>query len=192
MQNMWQMDHLYGMPHMINMQNMCPMMNMKQMCPMMNTEGMYPLTNMQDMFPMPNIQSMYRMMDMKDDESQFPIPMLAELQQISPDKIEISYDRDVDVIKAMNPTNYWVQDTMNVMPEGIATLGREDSVNSGNSLTTSMARIEPKSGSAKTFIITFDGIIPKGIKYKLIICYVTVKGAPPYSGDNGMATFIGK
>lgn len=30
------------------------------------------------------------------------------------------------------------------------------------------------------------------IIHLLIICYVTVEGAPPYSGDNGMATFVGK
>ena len=55
-----------------------------------------------------------------------------------------------------------------------------------------MVKIEPKNGSAKTFILTFNQNIPRGAEYKLIICYVTVKGAPPYSGDNGMATFIGK
>lgn len=54
-----------------------------------------------------------------------------------------------------------------------------------------MVSIEPKSGSTKTFILTFNGAIQRGSEYMLIICYVTVKGAPPYSGDNGMATFTG-
>jgi hypothetical protein len=34
--------------------------------------------------------------------------------------------------------------------------------------------------------------MPSGAAYKLIICYVTVNGAPPYSEDNGMATLIDK
>ena len=131
-------------------------------------------------------------MDIEDEERQFPIPMLTKLDQISPNKIQISYDRDVDIMLGMNPTNYWVQDTMNVIPQGIATLGSEDNVNDRNSLTSNLAKIEPMDGSAKTFIITFNRSIPRGAEYKLIICYVTVKGAPPYSGDNGMATFIGK
>jgi len=55
-----------------------------------------------------------------------------------------------------------------------------------------MVRIEPKNGSAKIFVLTFNRSIPRGAEYMLIICYVTVKGAPPYNGDNGMATFIGE
>ncbi|HEY8891771.1 MAG TPA: hypothetical protein VIM70_16150 [Clostridium sp.] len=120
------------------------------------------------------------------------IPMLAKLEQLAPTQIQISYDRDVDVMKGMKPTNYWIKDTMNVIPQGIATLGRNDSVNAGNSLTGSKVRIDSKNGSAKTFILTFNRAIPSGAEYMLIICYVTVKGAPPYSGDNGKATFIGK
>ncbi|WP_242948432.1 hypothetical protein [Clostridium frigidicarnis] len=55
-----------------------------------------------------------------------------------------------------------------------------------------MVEINSKDGSAKTFIVTFSQDVPKGEEYKLIICYVTVEGAPHYSGDNGMATFVGK
>ena len=63
-------------------------------------------------------------MDMQDDKRQFPIPMLVKLEQISPNQIQISYDRDVDMKLGMKPTNYWVQDTMNARPQGIATLGK--------------------------------------------------------------------
>jgi len=192
MQGMYPIMNMQGMYPMMNMQGMYPMMNMQGMYPMMDMQGMYPMMNMQGMYPMMDMQGMYPMMDMQDDERQFSIPMLAKLEQISPNKIQISYDRDVDVMLGMKPTNYWIQDTMNVIPEGIGTLGRNDTVNAGNSLTRSMAKIEAMNGSAKTFIITFNGVIPKGAEYRLIICYVTVKGAPPYSGDNGMATFIGK
>jgi hypothetical protein len=80
----------------------------------------------------------------------------------------------------------------NAKPKHIATLGKNDKVNESNSLTDELVKIKSKDGSAKTFILTFNQDIPKGEEYKLIICYVTVKGAPPYSGDNGMATFVGK
>lgn len=129
---------------------------------------------------------------MENDNNRLSIPMLISLEQLSPNQIQISYDIDVDVRFGMKSTNYWIKDTMSVIPEGIATLGRNDSVNAGNSLTNSDVKIDSKNGSAKTFILTFNQDIPRGSEYMLIICYVTVKGAPPYSGDNGMARFTGR
>jgi hypothetical protein len=125
-------------------------------------------------------------------DKKFPIPMLVKTEQISPNQIQISYDRDVDMELGMKATNYWIQDTMNDVPKGIATLGKNDKVNSKNSLTDNKVKIESKNDSAKTFVLTFNQDIPKGAEYKLIICYVTVEGAPAYNGDNGSATFVGK
>jgi len=123
---------------------------------------------------------------------QLPIPRLVKLDQISPNQIEISYDRDVDLKLGTKSTNYWVQDALNPLPKGIATLGKNDKVNSRNSLTDNLVKIEPQNGSSKTFILKFKQPIPSGGNYKLIICYVTVPGAPAYGGDNGMASFVGK
>lgn len=125
-------------------------------------------------------------------EKEYPIPKLARVRQISPNQIEISYDMNVDKNLGTKATNYWVQDTKNVKPKYIATLGKDDKVNSSNSLTDELVKIAPKDGSAKKFILTFNQDIPKGEEFKLIICYVTVEGAPPYTGDNGAATFVGK
>ncbi|MDU4891676.1 MAG: hypothetical protein E6344_14930 [Clostridium sp.] len=126
------------------------------------------------------------------NEAEFPIPKLVKLDQISPNQIQISYDMDVDMALGTTSTNYWIQDTKNDKPQYIATLGKNDKVNASNSLTDDLVKINSKDGSSKTFILTFSQDIPKGKEYKLIICYVTVKGAPPYSGDNGSATFTGK
>ncbi len=123
---------------------------------------------------------------------EFPIPKLVKVEQISPNQIQVSYDMDVDTELGTKPTNYWIQDMKNVKPKYIATLGKNDKVNANNSLTDNLVKINSKDGSAKTFILTFSQDIPRGEEYKLIICYVTVKGAPPYSGDNGTATFVGK
>lgn len=120
------------------------------------------------------------------------IPKLTGITQISPNQIEITYDRDVDVSLGIKATNYWVQDLVNKTPEGIASLGKDEKINSKNSLTENEVRIEPKEGSQRIFVMTFSRNIPKGAEYRLIICYVTVPGAPPYSGDNGMMTFVGK
>lgn len=127
-----------------------------------------------------------------ENNKELDIPKLAKLEQISPNQIQISYDMDVDMNLGTKATNYWVQDTKNVKPKHIATLGKNDKVNANNSLTDNLVKINSKDGSAKTFVLTFNKDIPKGEEYKLIICYVTVKGAPPYNGDNGAATFVGK
>ncbi|MBU3099623.1 MULTISPECIES: hypothetical protein [Clostridium] len=188
-------DHMQGMPQMSNMcqfsqtngmSGMLQMMYMQSMYNMMCMQNMYYMMNM---YPMMNMDGMGQMMGMN---MQFPIPKLVKLEQISSTQIQITYDRDVDVELGMKPTNYWIKDIMNSSPQGIATLGRNDNVNAGNSLTSSMVKINSMNGSAKTFILTFNQLIPRGAEYMLIICYVTVKGAPPYSGDNGMAAFIGK
>ena len=193
------MQGMQGMQQMKLMQSMCPMMEMKIMYKMMQNmhqmmQNMYQMSQMQGMQGMQGMNGMsqFSPMNMQEDKVQFPIPMIVKLEQSSPNQIQISYDRDVEIRLGMKPTNYWIKDTMNVRPAGIATLGRNDNVNAENSLTSNMVKIEPKNGSAKTFILTFNRTIPKGAEYMLIICYVTVKGAPPYSGDNGMATFVGK
>lgn len=140
----------------------------------------------------PNLEGYATFVAPIGENKEFPIPKLAKLEQISPNQIQISYDRDVDMKLGTRATNYWVQSTRHARPTGIATLGKDDKVNSTNSLTDKKVKIQSKDGSSKTFILTFDQIIPRGEEYKLIICYVTVEGAPPYSGDNGMATFVGK
>lgn len=127
-----------------------------------------------------------------DKDKEFPIPMLVKVEQISPNQIQISYDRDVDTNLGEKATNYWVQDIANDVPKGIATLGKNDKINAKNSLTNNMVKIEAKEDSARTFILTFNQNIPDGSENKLIVCYVTVEGAPSYNGDNGSATFVGK
>ena len=196
-----QMSGMYGMYQRMDMQSMYKMM--QEMYQMMSMQNMYQMMDRKgSMYGMPQmmgIQSMNPMRGMRndgnmenDDNMRLPIPMLVRLEQISSNQIQISYDMDVDVRLGMKSTNYWIKDTMNVIPKGIATLGMNDSVNARNSLTNSKVRIDSKNGSARTFILTFNQVIPRGAEYMLIICYVTVKGAPPYSGDNGMATFTGR
>jgi len=140
---------------------------------------------------LPALDYSYSSVSLEESIAQ-PIPMLSSLKQISANQIEISYDKDVDVSKGVKATNYWVQDTVNLSPKGIATLGKNEKVNASNSLTDSLVKIQPKDGSSRTFILTFNKNITKGSEYKLIICYVTAPGAAPYSGDNGMMTFVGK
>ncbi|GLC32803.1 hypothetical protein [Clostridium omnivorum] len=127
-----------------------------------------------------------------EEKEESAIPKLVKVEQISPNQIQISYDRDVDKKLGEKSTNYWIQDVMNVTPKGIATLGKNDKVNVNNSLTDKLVKISPKEDSSKVFVLTFNQNIVKGEQYKIIICYVTVEGAPAYNGDNGSAIFIGK
>lgn len=125
------------------------------------------------------------------EKDKYPIPKLIEVHQISSNQIEVKYDMDVNIELGTKSTNYWIQDTMNTKPQSIATLGKDDKVNSNNSLTNKLVKITPNHNSNNTFTLTFNQDIAKCKEFNLIICYVTVKGAPSYKGDNGMIKFVG-
>lgn len=131
-------------------------------------------------------------LDTNQKNEETSIPKLVKVEQLSPNQIQVSYDKDVDVKLGTKATNYWIQDMRNAMPKAIATLGKNDKVNANNSLKDNLVRISQMDGSKNTFILTFSQSIPRGEEYKVIVCYVTVEGAPPYSGDNGMITFVSK
>ncbi|MBB6669551.1 hypothetical protein [Cohnella nanjingensis] len=120
------------------------------------------------------------------------VPMLASLNQISPNQLRVSYDQPVDQAKGMNPTNYWIQSTSERTPTNIATLGMNDTVSKNNSLTAADVTIQAEGSGGQTFVLTFKKKIASGMPFKMIICYVTKPGAPPYSGDNGSAAFVGR
>ncbi|MCK9858982.1 hypothetical protein [Paenibacillus sp. ATY16] len=120
------------------------------------------------------------------------IPMLQSATQLSQNQLQITYDRTVDQAKGVNPSNYWIQSTTEAIPSGIATLGKNDAVGPQNALTANRVTIQPVDAQNKSFILTFMQPITKGMSYKLIICYVTIPGDPPYSGDNGSAMFVGR
>ncbi len=120
------------------------------------------------------------------------IPKLKTLNQVSTNQIEISYDMPVDLAKGEKATNYWIQSVTEEIPSGIATLGKNDKVSASNSLTADKVQIKAKDNEHTTFILTFSQPITPGKEYKLIICYVTIPGGAPYSGDNGSKVFVGK
>ena len=92
----------------------------------------------------------------------------------------------------MTATNYWIQSTTEAVTTGIATLGMNDQVNAGNALTSDKVTIAAADNRNQSFVLTFNQNITQGKSYKMIICYVTVPDAPPYSGDNGSAAFVGQ
>ena len=120
------------------------------------------------------------------------IPKLTTVNQVSANQIEIRYDMPVDLAKGEKATNYWVQSVTQAIPSGIATLGKNDEVSANNSLTANKVQIKVKDNEQTTFTLTFSQPITSGTEYKLIICYVTIPGGAPYTGDNGSKVFIGK
>ncbi|WP_052350482.1 hypothetical protein [Paenibacillus gorillae] len=119
------------------------------------------------------------------------IPMLTGINQVASNQLRVTYDQPVDQVKGINPQNYWVQNTAETMPTNIATLGMNDSVNANNSLTEEKVKIEVSGSTGQEFLLTFNQNIARGMAFKLIVCYVTKPGAPPYSGDNGSIAFVG-
>ncbi|MFF2090573.1 hypothetical protein [Paenibacillus sp. NPDC058174] len=119
------------------------------------------------------------------------IPMLTSVNQLAANQLRITYDQPVDQVKGINPQNYWIQSTAETTPTNIATLGMNDSVNANNSLTGDKVKIEASGSTGQDFVLTFNQNIARGMAFKLIVCYVTKPGAPPYSGDNGSIAFVG-
>lgn len=120
------------------------------------------------------------------------VPMLTGVRQTAVNQIEITYNKKADITKATTPTNYWVQSTKQVKPTGIATLGKGEKISNDNALTAARVVIRPADRSGTKFTLTFRENITPNEEYKLIICYVTVPGGAPYTGDNGSAVFTGK
>ncbi|QJD88019.1 hypothetical protein [Cohnella herbarum] len=129
--------------------------------------------------------------DSQINKRQTDIPMLSELKQLSSNQLQVTYDQPVELSKGIDPKNYWIQSTTEASPTGIATLGVNDTVNPGNSLTSAKVTIRAVGNNNTVFVLTFNQDITKDKAYKMIICYVTKPGAPPYTGDNGSATFVG-
>lgn len=125
------------------------------------------------------------------NQAERQIPMLADLKQVSSNQIMITYDRPVDINAGMKASNYWVQSMTDVSPIGIATLGKNDKVSNQNALSNDKVTIQKIQGNNNSFLLTFKQNITRNKQYKLIICYVTVPGGAPYSGDNGMKVFTG-
>ncbi|GGG54390.1 hypothetical protein [Paenibacillus radicis (ex Gao et al. 2016)] len=119
------------------------------------------------------------------------IPMVTGVNQIAANQLRVTYDQPVDQVKGINPNNYWIQSTTEQTPTNIATLGMNDSVNANNALTAEKVQIQASGNNGQDFILTFNQNIARGMAFKLIICYVTKPGAPPYSGDNGSISFVG-
>ncbi len=119
------------------------------------------------------------------------IPMLISVKQIAYDTLQITFDKPCDVKKATKPSNYWLQDVLNINPTGIASLGEDERLSAENALSADQAIVTPADNSGKVFHIKFSEKIPTGAKYRLIICYITTSGAPEYTGDNGQKVFIG-
>lgn len=130
------------------------------------------------------------------DKEQIAIPIVTSTKQISPNQVQVNYDRDVDIKSGSKPSNYWIQSTSEDKPTGIATLGKNDKVNASNALTSGKVDIKPVEGSKKSFILTFKQNITPKKQYKIIVCYVTIPGATGFTGDNigprGNNTFIGQ
>lgn len=130
------------------------------------------------------------------DKGQIAIPIVTSTKQISPNQVQVAYDRDVDIRSASKPSNYWIQSTNEDKPTGIATLGKNDKVNASNALTSDKVDIKPVDGSKKSFILTFRQNITPKMQYRIIVCYVTIPGSIGFTGDNigpsGNNTFIGQ
>lgn len=112
------------------------------------------------------------------------IPVVKTVKQISPNQIQITFDRDVELSQATNPKNYWLRDTNAMLPSGVASIGKIGKPTDKNTLTTEMVKITSIGNSKKHFNFTFSKNIFKNVDYKLQVCNISADGFSGYLGDN--------
>ncbi|MDO5519533.1 MAG: hypothetical protein Q4G58_03460 [bacterium] len=120
------------------------------------------------------------------------IPMLIEAKQIANDTVQITFDKPCDVKKAIKSNNYWLQDTTKSTLEGIATLVKEEQINTENALTPDQVSISPVDNSAKLYNLKFNNQIPVGQTYRLIAGNIAAPDTAAYTGSNGSVDFVTK
>lgn len=121
-----------------------------------------------------------------------PIPKMTGVQQIAPNTVKITYDKEADANKAASLKNYWIQTLNSNEPDDIASLGKDDQAAMDNTLSEDKAQIIAQDNTNKAFLIRFKQRIPTGKQYKVIVRYITTPGSEPYTGNNGEMTFTGK
>lgn len=126
------------------------------------------------------------------EEQKVIVPKVVKVEQLDSKTLEVTYDRPVELKKATDPANYWIQSITNDKATGIATLGSKDEINSKNSLTADTVTITPKDKENQVFLFNFQQDISNGEEYNFIAYYVTEEGGKPYNGDNGTVKFIGE
>lgn len=134
-----------------------------------------------------NISSNICMTEVNDD-----IPLLVSVIQVAPDTMEVHFSLPVNIEKATNPNNYWIQTLDQESPKDIATLGKNEKLTTKNSLTKDKASISQKESSDKTFVIKLAQSIPSKANYRLFVFFIPVTNATEYKGLNGSFSFTGK
>lgn len=121
-----------------------------------------------------------------------PIPKMIGVQQIAPNTIKITYDKEADASKAANLKNYWIQSLTDNEPDDIASLGKGGQAETENTLSEDKAQIIAQDNTNKAFLIRFKQKIPSGKQYKVIVRCITAPKSESYTGNNGEMTFTGK
>lgn len=121
-----------------------------------------------------------------------PYPVLKNLNQVSSNQLEITFDTATNSVYAVQPKNYWIQNVNGDTLDQVSSIGKKDKTTNQNCLTNEMVKIKPKNASNKTFIMTFKDDITSNKKYKLIICFVPSNNKSTFNGRNGAITFIGE
>lgn len=134
-----------------------------------------------------NMSSDICMTEVNDD-----IPLLISVIQVAPDTMEVHFNLPVNIEKATNPNNYWIQTLDAENSKDIATLGKNEKLTSKNSLTKDKASISQKESSEKTVVLKLPQNIPSKANYRLYVFFVPVTNSAEYKGLNGSFVFTGK
>jgi hypothetical protein len=98
-------------------------------------------------------------------------------------KIELFYDRPVNLQTATKANSYWVRNNTNQATD-IASISKNDPVAINNALTPNRVKITPIDNTRTRFLMIFNVNATSGVQYTVIPCFITTPDRSGYMGGN--------
>jgi hypothetical protein len=117
------------------------------------------------------------------NQALFVIPNLLEAKQVGPNRIELLFDRPVNLQSATRAGSYWVRNNLD-RPADIASIGKNDPVTRETALTPNRVAITPVDRTGTHLLMTFTVNATPGVRYTVIPCFITTPDRSGYNGGN--------
>jgi hypothetical protein len=129
------------------------------------------------------------------DQERVSIPILLEAKQLDTNKIELIFDRPVDLKSAANISHYWLQSNEQI-PTGVASLGINEEPNATNSLNPQNAWVQSFYFTKLTLVLIFKRRLTTCVQYRVLPWFINAEGkygnnGPNYN-DSSKNTFISR
>ncbi|MBP0724654.1 hypothetical protein J5Y03_05565 [Bacillus sp. RG28] len=117
------------------------------------------------------------------DQERVSVPILLEAKQLDTNKIELIFDRPVDLKSATNISHYWLQSNEQI-PTGVASLGINEEPNLTNSLKPKFAWVQSFNFTKTILVLIFKRRLTTCVQYRVLPWFINTDGKYGYNGPN--------